>query len=62
MVGTGNSKDRMATMSDHTSPNRGGFTLVELLVVIAIIGFLIAISMPAFTGIGKSAGGMRNEP
>ena len=32
------------------------FTLVELLVVIAIIGLMLALIMPAFRGLGRSAG------
>lgn len=36
--------------------NRRGFTLTELLVVIGIIGLMLALVLPAFTGLGRSAG------
>ena len=35
---------------------RRGFTLTELLVVIGIIGLMLALVLPAFTGLGRSAG------
>ena len=41
------------TTSAQSSKRLRGFTLIELLVVVGIIGLLMALVIPAFTGIGR---------
>jgi type IV pilus assembly protein PilA len=43
------------SLSEETCRSEGGFTLIELMVVLLILAILLAIAIPTFLGVTKSA-------